>query len=52
MKTVVVTGCAGLLGSHFSRYLIRQGFRVVGIDDLSGGYPEYLPQADIKQFEF
>jgi len=38
MKTVLITGVAGLLGSHFSKYLIEKGFSVVGIDDLSGGF--------------
>lgn len=52
MKTVVVTGCAGLLGSHFSRHLINRGYKVIGIDDLSGGYAEYIPNAEESQFEF
>ena len=43
MKTkVLITGVAGLLGSHFSRYLLDKGFEVCGIDDLSGGYKEYI----------
>lgn len=52
MRTVVVTGCAGLLGSHFSRHLLSKGYKVIGIDDLSGGYSDYLPQAPPEQFEF
>lgn len=52
MKTVVITGCAGLLGSHFSRYLIARGYRVIGIDNLSGGYKEYLPNSTAERFEF
>lgn len=53
MKTVVVTGCAGLLGSHFTRHLLSKGYRVIGIDDLSGGYAEYLPvQGTFDTFEF
>ena len=39
---VLITGVAGLLGSHFSRYLLDKGYEVYGIDDLSGGYKEYL----------
>jgi len=35
---VLITGVAGLLGSHFSRYLLDKGYEVYGIDDLSGGY--------------
>jgi UDP-glucose 4-epimerase len=50
METIVLTGSAGLLGSHFSRHLLSKGYRVVGIDDLSGGYAEYLPDSD--NFEF
>ena len=42
MKKVLITGCAGLLGSHFSRHLIKNGYGVIGIDDLSGGYYENI----------
>jgi len=38
MTTVLVTGAAGLLGANFSRYLLNEGYNVVGIDNLSGGY--------------
>lgn len=41
---VLITGMAGLLGSNFSRYLLKQGYDVVGIDDFSGGYKENLPK--------
>ena len=39
---VLITGIAGLLGSNFSRYLLTQGYEVIGIDDFSGGYKENL----------
>jgi UDP-glucose 4-epimerase len=42
MSKVLVTGCAGLLGSHFTRHLLDKGHDVVGVDDLSGGYIENL----------
>jgi len=51
-KNVIITGCAGLLGAHFSRYLIDKGYKVVGIDDLSGGYEDHLPKAGPDKFEF
>jgi len=38
MKSVLITGVAGLLGAHLSRYLLDLGYAVVGIDDLSGGF--------------
>lgn len=46
MTNIVVTGCAGLLGSHFSKFLLSKGKRVIGIDDLSGGYYEFMPIND------
>ncbi|MDR0599400.1 MAG: NAD-dependent epimerase/dehydratase family protein [Treponema sp.] len=41
---VLITGAAGLLGSNFSRFLMEQGYEVVGIDDFSGGYRENLAE--------
>ena len=38
MKTILITGVAGLLGAHLSRHLLDRGFSVIGIDDLSGGF--------------
>ena len=43
---IFVTGCAGLLGSNYTRHLIANGHRVIGIDDLSGGYKAFLPKDD------
>ncbi len=40
---VVVTGIAGLLGSHVARKLLDQGHEVVGIDNLRGGYLPNVP---------
>jgi len=41
---VLITGVAGLLGSHFSSHLLKKGYNVVGVDDLSGGYKEFIPK--------
>jgi len=40
---ILITGVAGLLGANFSRYLLSKGYEVCGIDDLSGGYAEFVP---------
>jgi UDP-glucose 4-epimerase len=42
MKTVLITGVAGLLGSRLADWIIENhpNTKVVGIDDLSGGYKE------------
>ena len=41
---ILVTGAAGFLGSHLSEKLISLGHEVTGIDNLSGGYIENLPE--------
>jgi len=49
---VLVTGCAGLLGSHFSKNLLNNGASVVGIDNLSGGYLDFVdPRLDFCQMD-
>lgn len=42
---ILVTGCAGLIGSNFCRYVIRQFpyIEVIGVDDLTGGYLDNIP---------
>jgi len=40
---VIVTGVAGFIGSHVAEMLVGKGCRVLGIDDLSGGFRENLP---------
>ncbi len=47
---ILVTGCAGLLGSNYCRHLIDHGHEVLGVDDLSGGYKDYVPTAENFRF--
>jgi len=42
MARILITGCAGLLGSHFSRHLLDRGHDVAGVDDFSGGYRDFV----------
>ena len=44
MGNILITGCAGLIGSHLSQHLLKRGHVVVGVDDLSGGYEDWLPR--------
>lgn len=41
-KKIVITGVAGLLGSHLSSHLLDKGYEVIGIDNLSGGYDDFV----------
>jgi len=43
MKKAIVTGVAGFIGSHIAERLISDGVRVIGIDDLSAGHTENIP---------
>lgn len=43
LKTCLVTGAAGFLGSHVAEHCLRAGLQVVGVDDLSGGILENVP---------
>lgn len=48
---VLITGVAGLIGSHFSRHLINKGHEVAGIDDFSGGYEDYV-DSRLEMYDF
>ncbi|MFL5742815.1 MAG: NAD-dependent epimerase/dehydratase family protein [Flavisolibacter sp.] len=42
--TVLVTGGAGFIASHVARHCLNMGFKVVVLDDLSGGFEDHLPE--------
>ena len=53
MKSVLITGVAGFLGSHLAEHYLKKGYRVVGLDNFSTGSHEnieYLQQSSEFQF--
>lgn len=54
MLTYLITGGAGFIGSHLGERLLRDGHRVIAIDNLSSGSEENLAHARryANRFEF
>ena len=46
--TCLVTGVAGFIGSHLAERLLREGYRVVGLDCFSDYYPRPLKEANLS----
>ncbi len=47
-QTILVTGAAGFIGSSLTDYLLRQGARVVGVDNFCDFYDESLKRDHIS----
>ena len=41
----LVTGASGFIGSHLVDTLLRRGYEVIGIDNMSTGISRYLDSA-------
>ncbi len=42
MKNVIVTGAAGFIGFHIARRLLKEGYRVMGVDNINSYYSTEL----------
>ena len=51
MKTILVTGGAGAIGSNLVRVLLEHGYEVVVLDDLSSGHASNLPESPRLKFK-
>lgn len=52
MKSVLITGAAGFLGSHLSEHYLRQGFTVYGLDNFYTGLKSNIAELKSKYPEF
>ncbi len=52
MRTVLVTGGAGFLGSHLCEHLLAQGFRVICVDNLDTGSLANIAHLRDERFSF
>ncbi|MBV6654825.1 MAG: SDR family oxidoreductase [Mameliella sp.] len=53
MKRILITGAAGFLGSHLSDRFIKEGFHVIGMDNLLTGSLDNIKHLfPLKEFEF
>ncbi len=53
MKTVLITGAAGFLGSHLCDRFIKEGYKVIGMDNLITGNLKNIEHLfKLNEFEF
>lgn len=43
-QTCLITGGAGFIGAHVTRELIKNHYKTIVLDDLSGGFEENIPE--------
>jgi UDP-glucuronate 4-epimerase len=46
--TILLTGCAGFIGSHVTEALLARGQRVIGLDDFSDAYDPAFKRANLR----
>ncbi|MGK7958190.1 MAG: NAD-dependent epimerase [Crocosphaera sp.] len=51
MKVILITGAAGFIGFHLSQKLLKQGYQVIGIDNLNSYYDITLKKNRLEQLK-
>jgi UDP-glucuronate 4-epimerase len=49
MRTILLTGAAGFIGSHAAETLVKHGYRVVGVDNLDLYYSTARKQENLRE---
>jgi UDP-glucose 4-epimerase len=52
VSKILITGAAGLIGVHFSKYLLDKGYDIIGVDNLSGGYIDFVDNRLLNNRQF
>ena len=50
MDTILVTGCAGFIGSHVCELLLKNGYKVIGVDNFDPFYLRAIKQKNLSHF--
>jgi nucleoside-diphosphate-sugar epimerase len=48
MKSILITGCAGFIGSSLTEELLSQSFQVIGIDNFDDFYPRNIKEKNLE----
>lgn len=48
MKKVLITGCAGFIGFHLARELLKKNINILGIDNFNDYYSPFLKKERVK----
>ena len=51
MDTILVTGGAGFIGYHLSKRLLKDGYNVVGYDNMNDYYDPKLKEDRVRDLE-
>ena len=48
-ETILVTGAAGIIGYHLCEYLLKNGYIVIGLDNINDYYDVNLKYARLNE---